>query len=148
MGKGMFLWRALDEEGEVLDGLALKRRNKQVAARGLSKLLKHQGVRPKAIVTDKLGSYGAAAKEPGLLDRHQPTGQAANNRAENAYLPFRQRERKRQRFKSHGSAPLFLSIYATVYDTFNLPPHLISRTELGILRAQAQEAWANATATA
>ena len=77
---------------------------------------------PEAIVTDKLASYGAAAKEPGLSDRHQPTGQAANSRAENANLPVRQRERKRPRFKSQGSAPPFLSIYATVYDTFNLQP--------------------------
>ena len=59
----MFLWRAVDEEGEVLDMLVQKRRNKQAAARLLRKLLKHQGVRPEAIVTDKLTSYGAAARE-------------------------------------------------------------------------------------
>ena len=91
-----------------------------------------------------------AEQEAGVTGKpgKNPIGQAANNRAENAYLPVCQRERKRQRFKSHGSAPLFLSIDATVYDTFNLPPHLICRTELGILRAQAHEAWANATAAA
>jgi putative transposase len=60
-------------------------------------VLRRQGVRPEAIVTDKLASYGAAAKEPSLSDRHQPTGQAANSRAENAHLPVCRRERKKQR---------------------------------------------------
>jgi putative transposase len=108
--KRMLVWRAVDEEGEVLDLLALKRRNKQAAARLLRKVLRRHGMWPEAIVTDKLASYCAAAKEPSLSDRHQPTGQAANSRAENANLPVRQRERKRQTFQSQGSAPLFLSI--------------------------------------
>ena len=128
--------------------LVQKRRNKQCAAKLLRKLLKHQGVRPEAIVTDKLASYGAAAEEFGLSDRHEPSGVPANNRAENSHLPVRRRERKQQRFKSQGSAQLFLSIHGTIHNTFNLLPHLISRPGLRILRAQAHEAWANATAAA
>ena len=147
-GQRMFLWRAVDDEGEVLDMLVQKRRNKQAAARLLRKLLKHQGVRPEAIVTDKLASYGAAAKELGLSDRHQPAGLPANNRAENSHLLVRRRERKQQRFKSQGSAQRFLSIHGAIYNTFNLQPHLISRPGLRILRAEAHEAWANATAAA
>ena len=147
-GQRMFLWRAVDDEGEVLDMLVQKRRNKQAAARLLRKLLKHQGVRPEAIVTDKLASYGAAAKELGLLDRHEPGGLPANNRAENSHLLVRRRERKQQRFKSQGSAQRFLSIHGAVCNAFNLQPHLISRPGLRLLRAEAHQVWANATAAA
>src|SRR5260221_504123 len=95
-GRRMFLWRAVDNEGEVLDLLVQKRRNKAAALRLLKKLLRKQLARPEAIVTDKLGSYGAAAREIGLSDRHQPGGLAENNRAENSHLPVRRRERKQQ----------------------------------------------------
>jgi transposase-like protein len=142
-GKRMFLWRAVDEEGEVLDMLVQKRRNKQAAARLLRKLLKHQGVRPEAIVTDKLTSYGAAARELDLSDHHEPAGLPANNRPENSHLLVRRRERKQQRFKTQGSARRFLSIHAAVYIPFNLQSYLISRSGLRILRAEAHEAWAN-----
>jgi putative transposase len=80
-GRRMFLWRAVDAEGEVLDMLVQKRRNKVAALRLLKKLLRNQSVRPEAIVTDKLGSYGAAAREMGLSDRHLPSGLRENNRA-------------------------------------------------------------------
>jgi hypothetical protein len=110
--------------------------------------LKHQGVRPEVIVTDKLASYGAAAKELGLSDCHGPGALPANNRAENSHLLVRRRERKQQRFKSQGSAQRFLSIHGAVYNTFNLQPHLISRPGLRILRAETHKAWANATAAA
>jgi transposase-like protein len=143
-GQRMFLWRAVDDEGEVLDMLVQKRRNKKGAAR----LLKNQGVCPEAIVTDKLASYAAAAKELGLLDRHQPGGLPANNRAENSHQVIRRRERNLQRFKSQGSAQRFLSIHGAVYNTFSLQPHLISRPGLRILRAKAHEAWASVTAAA
>ena len=99
-------------------------------------------------MTDKLASYGATAKELGLLNRHRPAGQPANNQAENSHLPVRRRECKQQRFKSQGSAQRFLSIHGAVYTTFNVQPHLISRPGLRILRAKAHEAWASATAAA
>jgi putative transposase len=79
-GRRMVLWRAVDDEGEVLDMLVQKRRNKAAALRLLKKLLRNQSVRPEAIVTDKLGSYGAAAREMGLSDRHLPGGLRENNR--------------------------------------------------------------------
>src|SRR5579859_4667550 len=73
-GRRMFLWRAVDDEGEVLDMLVQRRRNKRAAMRLLRKLLKNQGIHPEAIVTDGLTSYAAAAGEMGLSDRHKPGG--------------------------------------------------------------------------
>jgi transposase-like protein len=99
-------------------------------------------------VTDKLGSYGAAATAVGLADRHAPGGLPQNNRAENSHRPIRRRERKQQRFKSQGSAQRFLSTHGAVYNTFNLQPPLISRAGLRTLRAGAHAVWANATTAA
>ena len=147
-GRRMWLWRAVDDEGEVLDMLVQKRRNKQAAIKLFRKLLKNQGVRPETITTDKLASYRAAARAMSLSDRHRPGGMRANNRAENSHLPIRRRERKMLKFKSQGSAQRFLSTHAAVYNTFNLQPHLISRPGLRALRAQAHQAWAAATAAA
>lgn len=88
-GKRKYLWRAVDDEGEVLDMLVRERRNKGAALKLLRKLLKNLGVRPEAIVTDKLASYRAAARDLGLADRHRPGGMRENNRAENSHLPIR-----------------------------------------------------------
>ena len=147
-GKRMFLWRAVDDEGEVLDMLVQERRNKGAALRLLRKLLKNQGVRPESIVTDKLASYRAAARDLGLTDRHRPGGMRENNRAENSHLPIRRRERKQQKFKSRASAQKFLATHAAVYNAFNLQPHLIRRSTLRHLRAAAHQTWAVATASA
>jgi transposase-like protein len=147
-GKRMFLWRAVDDEGEVLDMLVQERRNKSAALRLLRKLLKNLGVRPNAIITDKLASYRAAARDLGLTDRHQPGGMRENNRAENSHLPIRRRERKQQKFKSRASAQKFLATHAAVYNVFNLQPHLIRRSTLRHLRAEAHRTWAAATAAA
>lgn len=147
-GRRMFLWRAVDDEGEVLDVLVQKRRNKAAALKLLRKLLKTQGIHPEAIVTDKLASYRAAARDLGLADRHRPGGMRANNRAENSHLPIRRRERKQQKFKSQGSAQRFLSTHAAIYNTFNLQPHLIRRPTLRQFRAAAHQAWAEATVAA
>ena len=147
-GRRMFLWRAVDDEGEVLDVLVQKRRNKAAALKLLRKLLKNQGVHPQAIVTDKLASYRAAARILGLEKRHQPGGMRENNRAENSHLAIRRRERKQQKFKSQGSAQRFLSSHAAIYNTFNLQAHLISRPTLRRFRAEAHNAWAAATAAA
>ena len=89
----MYLWRAVDDEGEVLDVLVQKRRNKAAALKLLRKLLKNQGVRPEAIVTDGLASYPAAASELGCKDRHRAGRLRDNNRAENSHLSIRRRER-------------------------------------------------------
>lgn len=147
-GKRMYLWRAVDDEGEVLDMLVQERRNKAAALKLLRKLLKNQGVHPETIVTDKLASYRAAARELGLTDRHRPGGMRQNNRAENSHLPIRRRERKQQKFKSQGSAQRFLSAHAAIYNTFNVQEHLIRRSTLRTLRAAAHDAWAAATVAA
>jgi putative transposase len=147
-GKRMHLWRAVDDEGEVLDVLVQKRRNKEAALNLLRKLLRNQGIHPETITTDKLASYRAAAKILGLTSRHRPGGMRENNRVENSHLVIRRRERKQQKFKSQGSAQRFLAIHSAVYNTFNLQPHLISRPTLRILRAQADRAWEAATVAA
>ncbi len=146
-GKRMYLWRAVDSEGEVLDILVQSRRNKKAALKLMRKLLKKQRFVPDAFVTDKLPSYGAALKDLGLT-KHHDFGGRKNNRAENSHLPVRQRERRMQRFKSARSAQRFLSTHATVYNTFNAQRHLISRKTLRQFRNQAMSLWQTATATA
>ena len=147
-GKRMYLWRAVDDEGEVLDVLVQKRCNRAAALKLLKRLLKNQGVRPETITTDKLASYGAAARELNLTDRHHPGGMRENNRAENSHLQIGRRERKQQKFKSQGSAQRFLSIHASIYNTFNIQPHLISRPTLRVCRERAFNVWETATAAA
>ncbi len=139
-GKRMYLWRAVDSEGEVLDILVQSRRNKRAALKLMRKLLKKQGFVPDAFVTDKLPSYGAALGDLGLLKRHDFGGKK-NNRAENSHLPVRQRERRMQRFKSPGSAQRFLSTHAAIYNTFYTQRHLISRKTLREFRTAAMEEW-------
>jgi transposase-like protein len=102
-GRQFWLWRAVDDEGEVLDLLVQRRRDKDSAVKLMRKLLKKQGFAPEVLVTDKLRSYGAAKSELGLSARHEQ-GLRMNNRAENSHQPVRRRERKMQRFKSPGSA--------------------------------------------
>ena len=145
-GQRMYLWRAVDDEGEVLDVLVQKRRNKVAALKLLRRLLKNQGIHPEVIVTDGLASYPAAMRILGCKDRHHPGRLRDNNRVENSHLVIRRRERKQQKFKSQGSAQRFLSSHGPIYNTFNIQPHLISRPGLRTLRAGAHQAWAEATA--
>ena len=145
-GRRMYLWRAVDDESEVLDILVQKRRNKAAALKLLRRLLKNQGIHPETITTDKLASYRAAARQLGLTSRHRPGGTRENNRAENSHLDIRRRERKQQKFKSQGSAQRFLSGHAAIYNTFNTQPHLISRPTLRRFRATAYQTWTAATA--
>jgi transposase-like protein len=111
-GRRMYLWRAVDDEGEVLDVLVHKRRNKHAALKLLRKLLKNQGMQPETIVTDKLASYRAAMRVLGLSSRHRPGGMRENNRAENSHLVIRRRERKQEKFNPrappNGSSPATL----------------------------------------
>src|SRR6516165_8423869 len=92
-GKRMYLWRAVDNEGEVLDMLVQRRRDTQAALRLMRKLLKKQGFAPKLLVTDKLGSYGSAFRQLRLTGPHDQ-GLRKNNRAENSHQIVRRRERK------------------------------------------------------
>ena len=146
-GKRMYLWRAVDHEGEILDMLVQRRRDKRAAVRLMRKLLRKQGFAPKMIVTDKLRSYGAAFRQLGVACRHEQ-GVRKNNRAENSHQVVRRRERKMQRFKSAASAQRFLNIRAAVHNTFNLQRHLVSRSTLRIVRADAAAQWKHAIAAA
>ena len=130
-GKRMYLWRAVDSEGEVLDILVQSRRNKKAALKLMRKLLKKQGYAPNKVVTDKLPSYGAALRDLNMTGKHV-TGGRSNNRAENSHLPVRQRERRMQGFKSSGSAQRFLSTHAAIYNTFNVQRHLITRKTMDL----------------
>ena len=147
-GQRMYLWRAVDDEGEVLDVLVQKRRNKVAALKLLRRLLKNQGSHPEVIVTDGLAPYPAAMRILGCKDRHHPGRLRDNNRVENSHLVIRRRERKQQKFKSQGSAQRFLSSHGPIYNTFNIQPHLLSRPGLRTLRAGAHQAWAAATVAA
>ena len=143
----MYLWRAVDDEGEVLDMLVQRRRDKHAAVRLMSKLIRKLGFAPEVLITDKLRSYGAAIRSMGLTCWHEQ-GWRKNNRAENSHQPVRRRERKMQRFKSAGSAQRFLAVHAAVYNVFNTERHLISRRTLRTFRAEAMATWHAATAAA
>ena len=119
-GVRMYLWRAVDHEGEVLDILVQRRRDPRAALRLMRKLLKKQGFAPKLLVTDKLRSYASAFRRLGLSCRHEQ-GLRMNNRVENSHQAVRRRERKMQRFKSARSAQRFLSMHAAVHNTLQPP---------------------------
>ena len=146
-GERMYLWRAVDHEGEVLDMLVQRRRDSRAALRLMRKLLKKQGFAPKLLITDKLRSYAAAFRRLRLTCPHEQ-GLRMNNRAENSHQAVRRRERRMQRFKSARSAQRFLSMHAAFHNTFNLQRHLVSRSTLRIFRAEAADQWRNAVAAA
>jgi len=146
-GKQLYLWRAVDDEGEVLEILVQRRRDRAAAGKLMRKLLKKQSFAPSVITTDKLRSYGAAFTDLGLSAHHEQ-GLRKNNRAEVSHQPNRRRERKMQRFKSHGSAQRFLSMNSAVYNIFNSQRHLISRLTLRTRRAEAMEQWQEAAVAA
>ncbi len=136
----MYLWRAVDGEGEVLDVLVQKRRNKRAALKLLRKLLQYQGIPPTKIVTDKLKSYSAALRDLEMGHLHDTTNRL-NNSAESSHVPIRRKERKLQRFKSQKSAQIFLSSYGPIYNLFNTQRHLVSRQTLRTLRSEAMTEW-------
>ncbi len=116
-GKRHYLWRAVDHEGEVLEAVVTKRRNKAAALKFLRKLIKRYGKAEK-VVTDRFASYKAALREMGALEK-QRTGRWHNNRVENLQLPFRRRERAMQRFRRMRSLQKFATVHSSVYNHFN-----------------------------
>lgn len=121
-GRRWQLWRALDDEGEVLDMVIQQERDTGAAVKLLKRLLRNQRVSPEAVVTDGLTSHKAALAELGMEHIHHPGRLRENNRAENSHLPIRRRERKMQGFKSRASAQRFLTTYAAVYKNFAIRP--------------------------
>ena len=146
-GRLVYLWRAVDSEGEVLDVLVQTTRNKAAALRLMRKLLRKYGFVPDRVITDDLRSYGAAARDLGISNRHE-RGRWRNNRVENSHQPTRRRERKMQGFKNPGSAQRFLSTHAAVYNTFNVQRHLTSAHTHRAFRASAMSTWRAAVAVA
>jgi putative transposase len=118
-GKQHWLWRAVDQDGVVLDILVQSRRDKNAAKRLLRKLLKKQRRAPRVLITDKLASDAAAKREiMSGVEHRQHKG--LNNRAENAHQPTRRRERQMKRFKSPGQAQRFLSAHDQINNLFHL----------------------------
>jgi len=138
-GKKHWLWRAVDQDGCVLDEIVQTRRNTKAARRLLTRLLKKQGIAPKRMITDKLRSYGAARRQVMPTVEHW-SHKGLNNRAENSHVPLRKREWSMQGFRSPGSLQLFISIFSAVRNLF-VPPRS-QRSALGIrshrLRAMAE----------
>ena len=138
-GELHYLWRAVDHEGEVLEVIATKRRDRKAALILLRRLMKKYG-KPHSIATDRLRSYGAAMKVIGNADR-QECGRWTNNRAENSHQPFRRRERAMLRFRSMKTLQKFCSVHASVQNHFNKERHLVSRETYKQGRAAAQTEW-------
>jgi putative transposase len=143
-GKKHWLWRAVDQDGVVLDVLVQSRRDKRAAKRLLRKLLKRQMRPPRVLVTDKLASYPAAKRE--LMPRvEHRRHKGLNNRAENSHQPTRRRERQMKRFKSAGQAQRFLSAHDQINNLFHLYRDYLPATEYRAVRAQAFAIWAEIT---
>ena len=138
-GETFYLWRAVDHEGEVLEVLATKRRDRRAALKFLKRSMKRYG-RPKTIVTDRLRSYGAAMKVIGNAP-DQDCGRWLNNRAENSHQPFRRREGAMARFRDIKTLQKFAAAHASIHNHFNIDRHLNSRDVFKETRAAALAEW-------
>jgi putative transposase len=140
-----YLWRAVDQDGEVVDMYLQKRRDSAAAKRFFKRLLKKHKDEPRKIVTDKLRSYGVAHREI-IPDTIHDTSQYANYRAELSHQPTRIRERGMRRFKSIAQTLRFLGAYSAVYNLFNLGRHLLSAAHYRLIRMRAFASWESAVA--
>ncbi len=143
-GQWQYLWRAVDQDGDVIDILVQPRRNRRAAKRFFRKLLKGQGREPRRLVTDKLRSYGAAHRTtmPSVI---HDSRRYANNRAEVSHQPTRQRERQMRGFKSAAHAPRFLSVHGIILNLFRVGRHLLRSAHHRQLRARSFLVWHEAT---
>ena len=135
----VYLWRAVDHEGEILESYVTRTRDKEAALTFMKKSLKRHGS-PATIVTDGLKSYRAAMVELGNEDKRE-VGRHANNRVENSHLPFRRRERAMVRFRRMKSLQKFASVHANFHNHFNQERHLVSRQEYKTRRSAALAEW-------
>ncbi len=143
-GERRYLWRAVDQDGDVLDILVQKHKNKQAASRFFKKLMKRQSRPAREIVTDKLPSYGAARKAIMSTSMHC-CDRYANNRAEVSHEHTRAQERQMRRFKSPGQAQRFLSVHSQVHNLFRVGRHLLRAANYRILRGRSFEIWQQVT---
>ena len=143
-GEMVYLWRAVDHEGEILESYVTKKRDKSAALSFMKKALKRHGS-PEAIVTDGLRSYPAAMRELGDLECQEMV-RWRNNRAENSHLPFRRRERAMQRFRQMKTLQKFASIHASLHNHFNSERHLVDRQTYTLRRSAAWAEWQNLAA--
>ena len=144
-GKQLYLWRAVDQDGEVVDVFLQNRRDGKAVVRFFKRLIRVSDSESRRIITDKLRSYGVAHRDVAPDATHDTT-QYANNRAELSHQPSRVKERGMRRFKSAHQAQRFLNTHAAVYNLFNLGRHLISANHYRSFRQRALASWRNAAA--
>ena len=142
-GHRHYLWRAVDQDGEVVDVYLQKRRDAKAAKRFFKRLLKKHRGEPRKIVTDKLRSYNVAHREL-IPETIHDTTQYANNRAELSHEPTRVRERGMRKFKSTEEAQRFLGAHAAVHNLFNIGRHLVSAENYRYFRLRAFASWEKA----
>jgi len=142
-----WLWRAVDQNGMVLDILVQSRRDTRTTKRLLCKLLKRQCRAPRVMVTDTLASYEAAKCQVMPSVEHRKH-KGLNNRAENSHQPTRRRERQMKRFKSPGQAQRFLSAHDGINNLFRLRRHQVPTTQYRAARIQAFQVWDEVTGVA
>ena len=144
-GERQYLWRAVDQDGDVIDILVQSRRNRRAAERFFRKLLKSQGKVPFRLVTDKLKSYGAALRTIMPFVNHD-TKRYANNRAEVSHQPTRRRERQMRRFKPPRQSQLFLFVHGVVLNLFRVGRHRLKSKHHRMLRERSFATWNVGTA--
>jgi len=144
-GELQYLWRAVDQDGDVIDILVQPRRDRRAAERFFRRLLRGQGQQPLRIITDRLRSYSAAMRTSFCNVAHT-TERYANNRMEASHQPTRQRERQMRRFKSTVQAQRFLSLHGVVHNLFRLGRHLIRPKNYRFLRSRSFSVWRTVTA--
>ena len=143
-GRKHWLWRAVDQDGCVLDEIVQARRDTKAAKRLLVRLLKKQGLTPKRTVTDKIRSYGAAKRDLMPTVEHR-SHKGLNNRAENSHLPLRKRERVMQGFRSAGGLQRFISVFSAIRNHFVPSNRKHSALTTHILRIRAMAQWKSVT---
>jgi putative transposase len=144
-GQQQYLWRAVDQDGDVIAILVQPRRDQRAAERFFRRLLRGQGQEPFRIIIDKLRSYSAAVRTI-LCDVTHNTERYANNRAEVSHQPTRQRERHMRRFKSASQAQRFLSVHGVIQNRFRVGWHLLKSMNHRLLRSRSFEVWRTVTA--
>jgi len=144
-GQQHYLWRAVDEDGDMIDILVQSRRDQRAAERFFRRLLRSQGKKPLRMITDRLRSYSSAVREilPGV---NHVTERYAKNRIEVSHEATRQRERYMRGFKSVGQAQRFLSLHGVVQNLFGVGRHLLRATNFRWLRSRAFAIWKSVTA--